>query len=179
MKRKKRKGNNKDFNKKAEGPLGMSFSMIFSIILIIVFVMVAFIAVRYFLNLQACAKTGDFVSDIKNKVTQAWQSEGHETTMTSYLPSKIDYICFADLTKPLKGTNQQLLDEIEYYGGPPDSNMFIYPKENACDIPSHKIPHLDMEYITKSRNPYCIAVNKGVLKIKIEKALNTGLVKLS
>ncbi|VVB78474.1 Uncharacterised protein [uncultured archaeon] len=165
--------------KKGEGALGMSFSMIFSIILIIFFVAAAFMAIRYFLKLQSCARVGDFASELQNKVTEAWDSQKSSYELKSVLPSNIEYVCFADLSKELRGEKQAVLDELEFFQGGFDSNMVLYPKGNTCDMPVHKINHLDLPKITKTKNPYCIKVNKGMVIVKIEKGFTDRLVTVS
>ncbi|VVB78396.1 Uncharacterised protein [uncultured archaeon] len=166
-------------NKKAEGPMGMSFSMIFSIILIIFFVIVAFMAIRYFLKLQACTQIGDFVGEFQTKTTEAWNSQKADYELKKVLPSGIEYVCFADLSDNLRGENRRILDELEFFQGGVDANMFFYPKEKACEMPAQKIKHLDMAKLTKSKNPYCIEVVNGKVDIKIQKDFLDELVTIS
>lgn len=157
----------------------MSFSMIFSIILIVFFIAVAFMAIKYFLKLQSCARVGDFVSDLKIKVTEAWDSQGSHYELKKILPTGIEYVCFADLSKDIAGDNQQLIDELEFFQGGMKSNMIFYPKGKTCDMPVHKVEHLDIAKITKTKNPYCIKVNDGQITIKIDKGYVDRLVALS
>lgn len=156
-------------NKKAEGPIGMSFSMIFSILLIIFFLTIGFIAIKFFLRLQNCVQIGNFVNEFQTKVTEVWDSQKMDYELKKTLPSGIEYVCFADFTDLLRGENKDILNEIEIFHGGIDSNMFFYPKEKACDMPFHKINHLDAERMTKTKNPYCVVVNNGKINIKIEK----------
>ena len=166
-------------NKKAEGALDMSFSMIFSIILIVFFILVAFMAIRYFLKLQNCARAGDFVSSFQAKVTEAWYSQKSNYEFKSILPSGIEYVCFTDLSKGLSGEKENVLDELEFYQGGFEANMILYPKGKTCDMPVHNIAHLDLAKITKAKNPYCIEVNKGQVIINLEKGYVDRLVTVS
>ncbi|MEK6859679.1 MAG: hypothetical protein AABX54_02585 [Nanoarchaeota archaeon] len=166
-------------SKKAEEPIGMSFSMIVSVLLMVFFVVIAFIAIRYFIKLQNCSLIGNFADEFQAKVTDAWNSQKADSELKKILPSGIEYICFADLSKNLKGENKAVVDELEYFHGSSSSNMFFYPKDKSCNMPSLRIKHLDMEKITSSKNPYCIAVENGKINIKIQKDFIEELVTIS
>jgi len=62
---------------------------------------------------------------------------------------------------------------------PNNENLFLYPTKIGCNMPAHNIPHIDVNEITKTQNPYCIEVNKGKVNLVIEKELNDPLVKIS
>ena len=63
----------KSKGKKAE-VFGMSFGMIFSIILIAFFIVIAFIGIRYILNWQKQTQIGLFLRDLQEEVNDAWNS---------------------------------------------------------------------------------------------------------
>lgn len=157
----------------------MSFSMIFSIILIIFFIAVAFMAIKYFLRMQNCAKIGSFVSDFQTKITEAWDSQKSSYELKTVLPTNIKYVCFADLSKNIGDVNQDVLDELEFYAGGTASNMFLYPKDKTCDMPVHNIKHLDIAKITNAQNPHCIEVKDGMVYIQIQKGYADRLVSVS
>jgi len=165
--------------KRAEGSMEMSFSMIFTVILIVFFILVSFMAIRYLLKLQTCNQIGGFVDEFQSKVTDIWNSQKEDYELKKTLPTAIEYVCFANLEDNFKGDNNEILEELEFYQGGFDSNMFIYPKEKACDMPAQKIKHLDIEKITKTKNPYCIQVIRGKINIKIEKDFLDELVTIS
>jgi hypothetical protein len=167
--------------KRAEGFLGMSFSMIFSIILIVFFIVAAFIAIRAFLDFKKCTQLGMFVRDFQSEIEKTWNSPGGGFLFESNLPSSIEFVCFANLSENSRGgeENEQIYRKIEVYSGE-DSNLFFYPTEKACDNPDNKIKHLNIKEITRAENPYCIAVKGGKISIQIEKELNeeSGLVRI-
>lgn len=168
---------NKGFGKSAQQILGLSFGVIFSILLIIFFIIIAFIVIKNFLDVQGCAKIEIFVNDLKTDVKRTWNSGYDSHSFQGLLPSKIDYVCFADFSSDNRGGNMEIWDEITLYESK-NSNMFLYPTGKACEVPNHDIPHIDLEEITKDKNPYCIPVNKGKIVIKIEKGLNERFVKV-
>jgi hypothetical protein len=161
--------------KKAQEAIGMSFSTIFSIILIIFFIVVAFIAIKYFLDMKKCTQVGFFITDLQDNINTAWNSQQANFEFTGTLPSDIKYVCFANTSLSLKG---ETADEINLYKYE-DSNMFFYPAQNACDVPNYKIEHINInKIISSNKNPYCIKNPDGIIKIKIEKSFSDALVSL-
>jgi len=167
-------------NKKGQGIFGMSFGMIFSIILIIFFVAVAFIAIKSFLDTQKCAQIGIFKDNLQTEIDKTWASQKSEFEFKARLPAKIKYVCFADLSKPITatGTAGNIGRELGVYQGYV-ANMFLYPTEPACDMVYHEIEHLDINKIISLKNPYCIIVDDGNINIQIKKDFSDKLVSVS
>ena len=165
-------------NKKAQGVFGLSFSTIFSIFLIIFFVVVAFIVIRAFLNTQKCAQVGIFKDDFQDEIKRAWNSPKQISTFKGRLPSGLDYVCFANLSKRITGQYDDVGEEISIYEGE-NANLFLSPIEKACDLASHNINYLDLESIIASRNPYCIAIDNGNIDIDIKKELGDRFARVS
>jgi hypothetical protein len=163
--------------KKGQELFGMSFGMIFSIFLIIIFIIIAWIAIKHFLDISNCAKIGIFVDDLKKDVDKAWNSEKSEFDFNSNLPSSLEYVCFANLSDRItaKGIEKNIGNEIGIYKYS-GANMFLYPREKACNIPYHKIPHIDIESITSKKNPYCVKIEGGKVSIKISQGFNQASV---
>jgi len=157
-------------SKRSQGVLGLSFSVIFSIFLIIFFVIIAFIVIKSFLGTQRCAQVGIFVEDFQDEIKKAWNSPKQISTFKGRLPSKIEYVCFANLSQSIRGKDAEVGEIISIYEGE-DANMFFSPVEYTCDLPYHNIKYLDVEKIISSRNPYCIEVEKGKIDIEIIKEL--------
>ena len=164
--------------KKAQ--IQISFSMIFSIILIVVFIAVAVYGIVKFLGIQECAETGLFKQDLQTSIDKAWSSDSSYEIFPKNnpitLPKKIDYICFIDLGKESKGSHS------DYYlsfksEGLTNHNMFFSPITEACSGQgSFEIKHINIEKITENENPYCIANDK--IEMKIEKAFGENLVRI-
>jgi len=189
-KRKDKKGNSRFYfvnkisplskSKHAQGIFGLGFGTIFSIILIVFFVVVAFIAIKSFLDTQRCAQIGIFKNNLQTEIDKTWNSQKSEFIFKSRLPTKIKYVCFADFSKPIiaTGTAGNIGRELGVYQGY-IANMFLYPTEPACNMVYHEIDHLDIDKIIHLKNPYCIAVDDGDINIKITKDFNDKLVSLS
>ena len=157
-------------NKKAQGVFGLSFSVIFSIFLIIFFVIIAFIVIRSFLGTQKCAQVAIFRDDFQNEIKKAWNSPLQISTFKGRLPSSLEYVCFANFSNPIRGMYDEIGEDISIYEGE-NANLFLYPIENTCDLPYHNIKYLDLDKILSQRNPYCIEIKKGNIDIKIKKGL--------
>lgn len=173
--------NKKGKSKKAEGVFGMGFGMIFSIILIVFFIAVAFIAIKSFLGTQKCAQIGIFKENFQTEIDKTWNSQMSEFEFKARLPTQIKYVCFADLSKPITatGTAGNIGRELGVYQGN-IANMFLYPTEPACEMVYHEIEHLDIDKIISSnKNPYCIAVDDGNINIQIKKDFGDKLVIVS
>jgi hypothetical protein len=173
--------NKKGKNKKAQGIFGMGFGMIFSIILIVFFVIVAFIAIKSFLDTQKCAQIGIFKEDFQTEITKTWNSQKADFEFKARLPAKVKYACFADLSKPITATGStgNIGRELGVYQGY-IANLFLYPTEPTCGMVYHEIDHLDIDkIISLKRNPYCIPVNDGNINIHVIKEFEEQLVSIS
>lgn len=132
-------------NKKGQGVFGMSFSTIFSIIIIVFIVLVAFLAIRHFVGLSKCTNVGLYYDDLREEVRDAWTSTSgrYQDDFTAKIPTKgmfasgIKYVCFGRLSgQPTDddATRIQQDLELEYYYDPTeDYNVFMYPPDSSCD----------------------------------------------
>jgi len=152
-------------NKRAQEIFGMPFATIFSIILIAVFIAVAFYAIKYFLNIKNCSEIAVFGNDFQGYIDDAWSAPGSEKTFPGILPSSIEYVCFANLSEEM---NTDVKKEEEIYGeierGDRKDNLFFYPPRKSCE-PSFKMNHID---ITELSNPYCIKTKNSKVEIWLE-----------
>ena len=164
-------------SKRSQQILGLSFGVIFSIILIIFFILITFIVIKSFLSTKSCAQLGIFKSKLENEVKNSWNSQYVSSKFKGVLPSKVKKVCFSDLSSQFKGVNRDIGEEFSVYEGN-NKNMFFYPIESACEIPAHNIPHINLDLLTINENPYCINVENGIIEIQIEKKINDRLVSL-
>ncbi len=131
----------------------LSFGMIFSIILIIIFLAFAFYAIKNFLGLQDTIKIAQFGEKLQSDVNKAWNSGGRSSTPVEYyLPRKVEAVCFSN-------------DDYENLRF--DSKEFIQGK---------KIDHLDIEKIIGENEEFCIDNINGKVKMIIEKDYEDDLV---
>ena len=157
----------------------LSFGMIFSMILIAVFLFVAFFAIKFFLNMQCTVSEGQFVNDFENEVERLWASSGSEEssfkgTIGGFCGVK--EVCFVnpDMEKPQKG---EFKDEYEGIQGGYDvgDNVFFYPIKSA-EFGHAEIKNLNLELLNP--NPYCVKFEDGKASIKLKKNSQEELVRI-
>jgi hypothetical protein len=148
-------------NKKAQQTMGLPFSLIFAIFLIIVFVVIAFIAVSSFLDWGKSSSVGLFYKDLQEAVDEAWSGQSSEDTFKIDLPSGIREICFANLSQRITGpqTEYQMIKNYDVY----EANTFLLPPENAEDMEWKLIKHLNITKMTMNSNPYCVEVSQDLV----------------
>jgi hypothetical protein len=154
-------------NKKAQEVFGMSFGMIFTIILIIFFFSAAFFGIRAFLEYQKQAQIGMFYEKFQGDIDSAWHSSSASFYSNSSLPAGIEYVCFVNLTKP--STSSNTIENTIYNAMKRNfvagRNIYLYAPSKDYGLNWNTINHLELP----SRNPYCIKVNNKLISIKIER----------
>lgn len=161
----------KEIDKKGQQLMGMPFGMIFAIFLIIVFIVIAFIAVKGFLDVGRSSGVGMFYRELQDVVDEALRGQSSEVVFEIDLPSEIKRVCFANLTASItnRGPEYDMIRNYEVY----DANTFLVPPEYAQNMQWKLIEHINVTKITKDENPYCINVESG---LKINKGFYDKLV---
>ena len=161
-------------NKKAQQMMSMPFGMIFSIILIIVFLVVAFMVIRHFLGLQKCSEIALFAKDLQDTVDKVWKSSTSTENFAVKLPGSLDEVCFVDFTKVTNNKYSEVKSRYSFY----KPNFFFYPTSSACEMPYLTIKYINATQATENTNPLCIK-NDGFGKIRISKEFYDSLVRIS
>ena len=170
-------------NKRGQEVLGMSFGMIFSIILIIAIIGVSFYAITYFLNLNKCTKVGFFFQDIQEQIDSAWTSDISRKSFNIKqgnafeLPKGITNVCFGTLSLPSQTErDNNLKNELDFYNNNIENNVFLYPTEKACngELFTLKIEHFQ----TSNDKFFCVQIIDNKLEINLRKDTSDSLVKL-
>lgn len=166
-----------DINLK-RGQMKLSFGMIFSIFLIIIFLTFAFYAITKFMDNANVAQAGKFVSNLQNDIDKMWKGSQGSETISYSLPSKIKYVCFIDYGSETSGPYNEYYNSLSssYFGS---ENLFFYPAGSASGFDSVKIEHINLENIISSQNPFCIQNKEGKVEIRINKNYNENLINLS
>ena len=163
-------------NRKAQ--INLSFGMIFSIILIVVFIAFAFYAIGKFLDLQKSAKTGQFISAFEEDIDRMWRSSQGSQEIEYSLPTSVDYLCFADFGREKEGIRKDFYNNLRLVHFE-DENIFFYPVGSSGGVNSAEIDNIDIAGITGRENPYCIRNIKGKVKLTIKKGFDEGLVTIA
>ena len=166
-------------SKRSQGTImGMPFIMIFSILLIVFFIVVAFIAINYFLDFQKTSQVGFFLDDLQDNIDDAWySSSASDFYFNSTLPYNIDYVCFIDMNKSSHQADpieEDIFDEIRYGRWDYGTNFIIYPPQTIEKLAYHNIKHIELP----EDNPHCIDVIEGEVSIRITKEFGQPLVKV-
>ena len=134
------------------GQMKLSFGMIFSIFLIIIFIAFAVYAITKFINLQKTIQIESFGNGLQEDVNNMWKSPRGSQPETYSLPNKIEAVCF---------TNNEF------------KNLMFRSSEL---IDRKNIMYIDVSKITASEDPYCIPNINGKVKLIISKDFNEDLV---
>ncbi len=148
----KRGGLRKICMKPKQAQMHLSFGMIFSIILIIVFIVFAFYAIKKFIGLQQNVQIKLFAEDLQFDVDKMLGSTQGSQTEEYALPAKIEAVCF---------------DDREY------ENMFFRPPGSTD---GKLIEHLNIEKITQDEEPFCIENIDRKISLVIGKNYGESLV---
>jgi len=130
----------------------LSFGMIFSIILIIIFIAFAFYAILKFLGLQDSVKLAQFGDDLQSDIDKMWKGSQGSQEVEYSLPTKIRSVCFKD-------------EEYE--------NM-VFRSDKFVE--GRKIEHIDIENTLAGEDSFCIENINGKVKMVIEKEYGEALV---
>ena len=155
--------------KQKRGQMKLSFGMIFSIFLIIIFVSFSFFAIKKFVGVGNSAQIAKFRNDLQSDVDKLWKGSQGSQEQEYFLPSKIKYVCFIDYSLGAEGQYRDFYNELQlsFYGG--DENLFFYPLGSSEGLDSTEIKHINLEEMTRDENPFCIRNTKGKLKITLKK----------
>jgi len=155
------------------GSVEISFNMIFSIILIIVFIAAAFYVIPKIIGLFRCAETGSFYQDLQDKVSKAWKSDATSELWATTLPTSIQYACFVNWSNSARGVNSELYNDITLFR----KNIVLWPSSKVCSgLEGKNLQYLNLQQITSVNNPFCIKVVNGKASLRIEKSINENSV---
>lgn len=138
-----------------KGQMQLSFGMIFSIILIIVFIAFAFYAIMKFLGIKDDALIKKFENKLQTDVDKIWRGQQGSQKVEYIIPSKIEAVCFVN-------------DEYE--------NLIYQSKEFISRV---KIEHLDIEKILEGKEKLCFENIDGKIDMIIKMAPGEKLVTLT
>ena len=142
------------------GQLRISFGVIFSIFLIVLFLFFAFKIIASFISVDKCAELTTFHISFQKAIDKAQASHSTNQQFKINLDASIDKICFIDLNSSKKGPHQ-FPDKWN-----PGDNFFILSRGEGCEqVSNNQFTGLNITKITSSKNPVCFE-NPGELLIK-------------
>lgn len=137
--------------------MGLPFQMIFSIILIAVFLYAAFTGIKYFMERSDQAQILQFVTGFEAKVETIWRATEAQQPVVLDLPKRIEKVCISDFSNPIPEAacpgveiyREQFLSE--------GSNMFLCPPKKALSV------GVKINYAIDCSGNDCLEIKKGDL----------------
>jgi uncharacterized protein (UPF0333 family) len=169
------------------GSIELSFQLIFSLILVAVFIYASFVGIKYFLDISEHAQINTFIAELQSKVEAAGTATEISQTYEISLPSGIKYVCFSQLNNLTKSalTNSNITackDFERYLINYKDMNMFFCPAEAAWKVSAPMYMNINCNgknCLTFPKNPYCIPNANGKVRFKLEMNLGDEKIRLS
>jgi len=160
-------------NKKGQ-IMGMPFIMIFSLILVAVALFVGIWAIKGFLERAEQASINDFVKNqLEYEISKIWSGpEEAQVIRTLILSKNFDYICFFDQSKECLPVQQGFCQEYRDWKITGKENLFLLPlgkAENYGTYTAWSLKCGTKECFNFIRNPTCIQVENGKVKVKLIK----------
>lgn len=138
-----------------KGQLKLSFGMIFSIILIIVFISAAFFGIKKFISFQQEVQVGQFAQDLQNDVDKMWRSNQGSQEVSYILPKFIENVCFR------KDDN---------------ANLFF---QASRFVDAKNIDNINIDEIVGTKKAVCFENNEGRVTMNLEKDYGEALVMIT
>ncbi len=163
---------------KKRGQMEISFGMIFSIILIIVFLAFAFYGIKTFLAFQDNAKAGKFFDQMQGDIDRIWREGFQSSEQQEYVvPSSANFVCFVDFSSSEKGVNSVFYTDLKRaYSG--KENLVFYPVK-ITGFESKEINNIDIVKTTSGDNPLCIKTSNGKVILTLKKDIGEALVTIA
>jgi len=161
--------------------MGLSFQMIFSIILIAIFLYAAFTGISYFLERADQAKLASFVIDLESKSENMWQATEASQTYSFTIPNSLKYVCFGDITQ----VTEEMCPNFGIYkreAGLEGANMLFCPPDEAMALGTKAYFKLDCsgnECLEFYEGVYCVPQVEGKVSINLRKEFGGSQVILS
>ena len=125
----------------------LSFGMIFSIILIAIFLAVAVFAIQKFLQLQETVQVSKLTDELQSDIDKIWRSSQGSVEREYNGPKNVVYLCFRDGNSGGRGEFANLYNELlEVYFD--NENLFFYPVGSGQGLDSLEIKHIDIETLS-------------------------------
>ena len=151
--------------KNKKGAMELSFGMIFSIILIIIFIAFAIYGIGKFLNLQKNIQTKTFVNNLNFDIDKLWKANSGSQPVTYSLPRDVEEVCFSEDEFGPAGVSS----------GVKDINIELKTKKGFGG--NYNIIHAEFSKEGKGSN--CVPVENGKINLQLEKDYGEDLVTIS
>ncbi|RMD67652.1 hypothetical protein D6817_00865 [Candidatus Pacearchaeota archaeon] len=175
-------------DKRAQSSVGISFGMIFSILIIIFLVAVAIYAIKTFLSVNKCAQTGLLYDRLQSEVDDAWRSGlvreevGLDLPASGIRSTSLTHLCFGkvdpnNVPAGLVDDERERYEKIaEVFGvEAAESNVFVYPPTAAC---GRSLAHYQIKHLAVPAGFFCKQIVDGKVVVNLEKETSSPVVLL-
>lgn len=142
------------FKKNKKAQLKMSFGMIFSIILIVIFIAFAIFGVKKFLGIQDSISSKQFIENLQNDVDRMWESSQGSQEIDYVVSKKIEGFCITD----------------DSY-----ANYYFLPESFG----EGNLKNVDIDKSLGSKEKLCFPNENGRITINLEKDFGENLVTMT
>jgi hypothetical protein len=169
-----------DMGKRGQFIFGMSYGVIFSIIIIIATIGVSVYAIIHFMSVNECAEIGMFYNDLEKNLDVAWKSGIYDDSFgeDSFLPSGIEMVCFGNLINPPAPGFDLIQQNLLGKYGTSSSNIFLEPADEACDMPTNHLKCGNSECM-RVDGLFCVNVTNNKINIRLSKGTTESSVTVS
>lgn len=149
-----------------KGQLQLSFGMIFSIIIIIATISIAFYFIQKILAAQECTKIELFKSDLQDTIDKVWRSPFGSESFSSTIPSGVKKVCIGNPSLA-SAQYKSILEEADSYLDEGE-NFIILPIKEACkgNLATAELKHIKDSFT-------CFDSAKGRISFTIYKGNST------
>lgn len=139
---------------KNKAQMKLSFGMIFSIFLIIIFLAFGIYAIKNFLGMQSDVQTAQFANGLQSEIDKLWKGSQGSQVLKYSLPKKISSVCIVN----------------------DDYENLIFRTSNYEYVEGRLLKNIDVEKILGNSNEFCIDTVKGKIQLTIKKSYGEALV---
>ncbi len=145
----------------------LSFGMIFSILIIIVTVGVAFYVISEFMETGRCTELRAFHENLQREIDTTWRSASAQLTYNRALPSSVTSVCFGSIATLDKERHGVEAAAFQSYRDT-DNNFFIHPVQCGRGVSVRQLSHVGVA------KAFCVPVRDGKVKLALSKAASTS-----
>lgn len=147
------------------GQIQLSFTMIFSLFMIIITVVVAFYVIQNFIGTSECIKVQLFYEDLEKEVDNVWRSSKAQIVFNGALSSDISSVCFGSPGELSPEKYSEQYRALRRYVGL-EGNVFLFPPLRKCDsnLLSHTVSHAQVP------TSFCAEVKENKVSVTLVKA---------
>lgn len=147
------------------GQLQLSFSMIFSIFIIIVTLAVAFYVIREFVQTSSCSSIQLYYDALEREIDKVWRSSGAQLTFSHAVPSSVKAVCFGNPAE-LESRFAAEKSALGRFAGQ-EKNAFIVPLQCGTQTSARTVQHAVIE------KAFCVPAVKEKVSFRLQKAGST------